>query len=156
MPTETCEIPSYSAAAAAPDFRPLAPLCSSYEEGRLCPFLIPFLGGSAGESLRRGKTQARNPTDKKEVGRGPARKGDLGAAAGNPRRLRRQGHWGGCPSGSPTYVSVGSRRIRSRAVWRHRDTSRRLSRWRCFRAHWAYWPRACAGPWQHPRRSGTS
>ena len=48
------------------------------------------------------------------------------------------------------------RRRRSRAAWRHRETSRRLSRWRCFRAHWAYWPCACVGPWQHPRRSGTS
>ena len=33
-------------------------------------------------------------------------------------------------------------------------TSRKLSWWRCFRAHWAYCPCACAGPWQHPRRSG--
>ena len=59
-------------------------------------------------------------------------------------------------SGSPAYVSVGLKRRRSRAAWRHLETSRRLSRWRCFRAHWAYWPCACAGPWQHPSRSGTA
>ena len=51
----------------------------------------------------------------------------------NPRRLRRQGHWGNRPScgkcsGSPAYVSVGRRRIRSRAAWRHRDISRRALR----------------------------
>ena len=38
-----------------------------------------------------------------------------------------------CP-GSPTYVSVRRSRIRSSAACRHRESSRRLSRWRCSRA----------------------
>ena len=36
----------------------------------------------------------------------------------------------------------GYRRILSRAAWRHRGTSRRFLRWRCFRA--------CVGPWLKP------
>ena len=38
-----------------------------------------------------------------------------------------------CP-GFPAYAPVGRRRIQPSAACRHRESSRRLSRWRCFRA----------------------
>ena len=41
-----------------------------------------LLGGLRGGPLV-GKTQARNPTDRPKVDRGPPREGDLGAAAGS-------------------------------------------------------------------------
>ena len=50
------------------------------------PAIIFILGGLRG-SPHVGKTQARNPTDKPKVGQGPAREGDLGAAAGSALML---------------------------------------------------------------------
>ena len=96
-----------------------------------------------------------------QSGSGPAREGGLRPRSWggphaphahhvcqrSPTHLRHQGHYWSRPScGSgpdpSANVSVGRRRTRSRAALRHRETSRRLSRWRCFCAHWKYWPRA--------------
>ena len=134
--------------------------------------IILSRGAEGGDPPVRRKDPSAQPHSQARSGSGPAREGGFrprgwgGPHAHhvrqrNPKHLRSQGHIGETPimrqwSGSPANVSVGRRRRRSRAAWRHRETSWRLSRWRCFRAHWAYWPCACVGPWQHPRRSGTA
>ena len=52
-------------------------------EGQLESIWYFHLMGLRGWGPHVGKTQARNPTDRSKVGRGPAREGDLRAAAGS-------------------------------------------------------------------------
>ena len=129
-------------------------------------------------TLSTGKSQARNPTHKQKAERFRAQYEHLGAAAGSsparpscirgvpgviglletPGSLLRESSimWHCSGSGSLACVSVGRRSILPSAACRHRETSRRHSRWSCVRAQCAYRPRASVGPWQQPRYSGTS
>ena len=112
---------------------------------------VPFgsiKGGHGGESTRQEKPKRAIPLTGRELERGRAQGERLGAPPrlgllpGAPRTSEEESPALETPrssgqlsiirkcSGSPAYVSVGRRRVRSSAAWRQRETSRRHSRWR--------------------------